>query len=104
MITLTLVDGATKTFEHVVTGLAVAESIGAGLARAALAIEVDGELRDLSCEVEQDARIAIITAKDDKGLDIIRHSCAHLLAQAVKELFPSAQVTIGPVIENGFLL
>ena len=80
----------------------VAEAIGPGLARAALAGRVDGELRDLSHVIEGDAELAIVTAKDDDGLEVIRHSCAHLMAQAAQELFPSAQVTIGPVIEDGF--
>ena len=80
----------------------VAESIGSGLAKAALAGRVDGDLVDTSFVVEHDSDIAIITGKDADGLEIIRHSAAHLLAQAVKALFPTAQVTIGPVIEDGF--
>src|SRR5213076_3259891 len=80
----------------------VAASIGAGLARAALAAKVDGKLVDLGHRIEADADIAIVTPKSPEGLDIIRHSTSHLMAQAVQELFPGAQVTIGPVIENGF--
>ncbi len=80
----------------------VAESIGAGLAKAALAAEVDEKLVDLSYEIPHDASLKIITGKDPAGLEVIRHSTAHLLAQAVKALFPEAQVTIGPVIEDGF--
>jgi threonyl-tRNA synthetase len=80
----------------------VAQSIGAGLARAALAGRVDGRLVDTSFTISHDAQLAIITEKDPEGIEVIRHSTAHLLAYAVKELFPAAQVTIGPVIENGF--
>jgi len=97
-----LPDGSVKTFPGPVTVAEVAQSIGAGLARAALAGKVDGRLVDTSFRIEGDAALAIVTDRDPEGLDIIRHSTAHLLAQAVKELFPEAQVTIGPVIENGF--
>ncbi len=99
---ITLADGSQKAFSQALTVQAVAESIAAGLARAAVAGEVDGQLVDTSFPIEQDADVKIITGKDDAGLEVIRHSTAHLLAQAVKALFPSAQVTIGPVIENGF--
>lgn len=99
---ITLPDGTEKSFDAPVTVSAVAESIGAGLAKAALAGRVDGQLVDTFHLIEQDAKLAIITAKDDAGLEILRHSCAHLLAHAVKTLFPTAQVTIGPVIEDGF--
>jgi threonyl-tRNA synthetase len=85
-----------------VTVAEVAASIGAGLAKAALAGRVDGKLVDTSHRIEADADLAIVTDKDPEGLEIIRHSTAHLLAHAVKELFPDAQVTIGPVIDNGF--
>ena len=102
MINLTLPDGSIKQFESPTTGSAVAAAIGAGLAKAAVAIRVNDTLQDLSCEISHDAHVAIITANDEAGLEVIRHSCAHLLAQAVKQLFPSAQVTIGPVIANGF--
>jgi len=97
-----LPDGTERVFDHPVTVLEAAESIGAGLARAALAGKLNGKLVDLSCAIETDSELAVITEKDPEGLEIIRHSCAHLLAHAVKELFPDAQVTIGPTIENGF--
>ncbi len=99
---ITLPDGSQKTFAEKVTVQQVAESIGAGLAKATLAGEVDGKLVDSFYEIDHDAKVRIITEKDKEGLEIIRHSCAHLLAQAVKQLFPTAQVTIGPVIEDGF--
>ena len=97
-----LPDGSIRSFDKAVTIAEVAASIGAGLARAALAGKVDGRLVDTSCVIDQDADLAIVTERDAEGLEIIRHSTAHLLAYAVKELFPEAQVTIGPVIENGF--
>ena len=99
---ITLADGSQRQFDHPVTIIEIATDIGPGLAKAALAGEVNGELVDTSYLVADDATIAIITDKDAAGLEVIRHSSAHLLAQAVKELFPQAQVTIGPVIENGF--
>jgi threonyl-tRNA synthetase len=102
MPTITLPDGSQKSFDHAVTIAEVAESIGAGLAKAALAGEVQGRVLDMSTHLEADVALKIITAKDSQGLEVIRHSTAHLLAQAVKALFPSAQVTIGPVIEDGF--
>ncbi|MBU6468897.1 MAG: threonine--tRNA ligase [Betaproteobacteria bacterium] len=102
MINIRLPDGSVRSFEHPVTVAQVASQIGAGLARAALAGRVDGKLVDLSQVIDHDIDLAIITDKDTEGLDIVRHSTAHLLAHAVKELFPEAQVTIGPVIENGF--
>jgi len=102
MPTVTLPDGSQRPFDHAVTVHDVAASIGPGLAKAALAGKVDGQLVDTSFLIENDAKLAIVTGKDEEGVDIIRHSTAHLLAQAVKRLFPTAQVTIGPVIENGF--
>lgn len=102
MPNITLPDGSVKHFEAAVTVAQVAESIGAGLAKAALAGKVDDVLVDTSYLIENDANLAIITGKDEAGLEVIRHSTAHLLAQAVKQLFPTAQVTIGPVIDNGF--
>ena len=99
---ITLPDGSTRSFEQPVTVAEVAADIGAGLAKAALAGRVDGELVDTSYRIENDAELAIVTDRDEDGLDIIRHSCAHLMAQAVQRLFPEAQVTIGPVIEDGF--
>ncbi len=102
MPVITLPDGSQRPFDHPVTVAEVAASIGAGLAKAALAGRVNDQVVDTSYLIEQDARLAIITEKDPDGLDVIRHSTAHLLAQAVKQLFPEAQVTIGPVIEDGF--
>lgn len=102
MISVRLPDGSQRQFEEAVTVAQVAASIGAGLAKAALAGKVDGKLVDTSYLITADADLAIITDKDADGLEVIRHSTAHLLAHAVKELFPEAQVTIGPVIENGF--
>ena len=99
---VTLPDGSTRTFDSPLTVADVAASIGAGLAKAALAGKVDGQLVDTSHLIQSDSRLAIVTAKDADGLEVIRHSTAHLLAYAVKDLFPDAQVTIGPVIENGF--
>ncbi|HEB94889.1 MAG TPA: threonine--tRNA ligase [Sedimenticola thiotaurini] len=99
---ITLPDGSVKQFDHPVTVAEVAASIGPGLAKAALAGKVDGRLVDTSHVIDRDAELAIVTDRDDEGLEIIRHSTAHLLAQAVKELFPEAQVTIGPTIEDGF--
>ncbi len=102
MLVITLPDGSQRTYESALSVFEVAQSIGAGLAKATLAGKLNGQLVDASTRIESDATLQLITAKDDEGLDIIRHSTAHLLAQAVKQLFPSAQVTIGPVIENGF--
>ena len=99
---VSLPDGSTRNFASPVTVAEVAASIGAGLAKAALAAKVDGQMVDTSHVIEGDVRLAILTAKDVDGLEVIRHSTAHLLAYAVKALFPDAQVTIGPVIENGF--
>ena len=99
---ITLPDGSVRQYEQPVTVLDVAASIGEGLARAALAGKVDGAVVDVSHRIENDAELSILTAKDPDGLEVIRHSTAHLLAYAVKELYPEAQVTIGPVIENGF--
>ncbi len=101
-ITLTLPDGATRMFDGPVTGAAVAASIGAGLAKAALAIKIDGQLRDLSRVIDRDARIAIITREQPEGIELLRHDAAHVMAQAVKTLFPETQVTIGPSIDTGF--
>ena len=102
MLTITLPDGSRREFPQAVTVAEVAAAIGAGLAKAALAGKVDGRLVDTSYRIERDCALAIVTDKDAEGLEILRHSTAHLLAYAVKELFPDAQVTIGPVIENGF--
>lgn len=102
MIAITHPDGSKREFEAPVTVADVAASIGAGLAKAALAGRVDGKLVDTSFLIEKDASLAIITAKDAEALELIRHSTAHLMAQAVKQLYPEAQVTIGPAIDNGF--
>ena len=102
MPVVTLPDGSQRRYEHPVRVDEVAAGIGAGLARAALAARVDGKLVDTSFVIDRDASLAIVTDKDPAGLEILRHSTAHLLAQAVKQLFPEAQVTIGPVIEDGF--
>jgi threonyl-tRNA synthetase len=102
MPSIRLPDGARKVFDAPATVAEVAAAIGPGLAKAALAGKVDGKLVDLSHSIDRDAAVSIVTDKDPEGLDLIRHSTAHLLAYAVKELFPDAQVTIGPVIEDGF--
>ncbi len=102
MLNVTLPDGSVRQFEAPVSVADVAASIGTGLAKAALAGKVDGKLVDTSYTIDRDANLAIITGKDAEGLDIIRHSTAHLMAYAVQSLFPDAQVTIGPTIEDGF--
>jgi threonyl-tRNA synthetase len=102
MPNIRLPDGSVKSFPGSVTVAEVAQAIGPGLARAALAGKVNGKLVDMSHRIESDAELAIVTERDKEGVEILRHSTAHLLAYAVKELFPDAQVTIGPVIENGF--
>jgi len=102
MPVITLPDGSKREYDQAVTVMDVALSIGSGLAKATLAGKVNGNLVDAGTLINQDATLQLITAKDEDGIDVIRHSTAHLLAQAVKQLFPSAQVTIGPVIENGF--
>ena len=99
---ITLPDGSHRQFENPITVIEVAASIGKGLAKSALAGKIKDRLIDTSTVIEDDVQLAIITDRDPEGLDIIRHSCAHLMAQAVKSLFPTAQVTIGPTIENGF--
>ena len=99
---LTLPDGSTRSFAAPVTLAELAKSIGPGLAKSALAGKIDDQLVDLSTRIEHDARVSIVTDRDAEGVDVIRHSTAHLLAYAVKSLFPDAQVTIGPVIDNGF--
>jgi threonyl-tRNA synthetase len=99
---ITLPDGSEKSFNQALTVFEVAKSIGSGLAKATLAGKVNGELVDASHIISTDSTVAIITAKDDEGLEVIRHSTAHLLAQATQMLYPNAQVTIGPVIDNGF--
>ncbi|GIL04717.1 MAG: threonine--tRNA ligase [Betaproteobacteria bacterium] len=102
MISIRLPDGSSRSFDKPVSVAEVAASIGPGLAKAAIAGKVDGKLVDTSYMIDRDATLAIVTDKDPEGLEVLRHSTAHLLAYAVKELFPDAQVTIGPVIDNGF--
>ncbi|MFC8749388.1 threonine--tRNA ligase [Pseudomonas oryzihabitans] len=102
MPVITLPDGSQRPFDKPVTVAEVAQSIGAGLAKATIAGRVDGQLRDASDLIEQDANLQIITAKDEDGLEVIRHSCAHLVGHAVKQLFPTAKMVIGPVIDEGF--
>ena len=102
MPVITLPDGSQRSYEQPISVLDIAADIGPGLARATLAGEVEGNLVDASHLIDADADMRIITTRDEAGLEILRHSCAHLMAQAVKELFPQAQVTIGPVIEDGF--
>lgn len=102
MPAITLPDGSVRRFDGAVTGTTVAQSIGAGLARAALAMEVDGRLMDIGRSIDHDARVRFITRKDTESLEMIRHDAAHVLAEAVQSLWPGTQVTIGPSIENGF--
>ncbi len=102
MVAITLPDGSKREFDKPVSGADVAADIGPGLAKAALAVRVGGEMKDLSTVIDADAEIAIVTAKDEDTLELLRHDCAHVMAEAVKELFPGTQVTIGPNIENGF--
>ena len=102
MPAITLPDGSQRRFDAPVTGTAVAADIGPGLARAALAMRLDGRLVDLSTEIEQDAAVVFVTRRDPDALEMIRHDCAHVLAEAVQALYPGTQVTIGPSIENGF--
>ncbi len=101
-LSISLPDGSTRAFDGPVTGAEVAAAIGPGLAKAALAVKVDGELRDLSRPIEHDAAIEIVTAGHEDSLELLRHDCAHVLAEAVQELYPGTQVTFGPAIENGF--
>lgn len=102
MITVSLPDGATREYTAGVTGMEIAQSISKSLAKAAIAIEIDGVLSDLSLPIVTDVSIALVTRKDEQALELIRHDCAHVLAEAVQSLFPDTQVTIGPNIENGF--
>lgn len=102
MVAITLPDGNVRTFDTSVTGADLARSISTSLAKAALAVLVDGEMRDLNRVIEHDAAVSILTARDDAALELLRHDAAHVMAQAVQELYPGTQVTIGPSIENGF--
>ena len=102
MPVITLPDGSQRHYDHAVSPMDVALDIGPGLAKATIAGRVDGELVDASDLIEHDAKLSIITAKDEEGLEIIRHSCAHLLGHAIKQLWPHTKMAIGPVIDNGF--
>ena len=102
MVAITLPDGSVRRYEGAVTGAKIAADIGPGLAKAALVMRVDGDLRDLAHEIEKDASVRFLTSKDPDALEILRHDCAHVLAEAAKELYPDLQVTIGPAIEDGF--
>ena len=102
MINLSLPDGSVRSFPRPVTGAELAADIGAGLAKAALAVKVDGELRDLSRPIDRDAKVAVVTPKDPDALELLRHDAAHVLAQAVQELYPGTQITFGPATESGF--
>ena len=104
MPVITLPDGTEKSFDQAPSVFDVAKSIGSGLAKATLAGKVNGEMVDASHVIESDSTLSIITVKDEEGLEVIRHSTAHLLAQATQMLYPDAQVTIGPVIDNGFFM
>src|SRR5258708_11345520 len=101
-VTITLPDGSTRIYPAPVTGGEIAASIGAGLAKAAVVVRVDGELKDLTTPIERDARIAIVTRDVPEALEVLRHDAAHVLAEAAKELYPDVQVTFGPATETGF--
>ena len=101
-VTVTLPDGSERRFDRPVTGAELAADIGPGLAKAALAIRVDGEIRDLAHVIDGDAAVSIVTLKDDDALELIRHDAAHVLAEAVQELWPGTQITFGPATEDGF--
>ena len=102
MPNITLADGKKLSFKNKVTGLEIAAKISKSLSKQALIMSVNGDLKDLSHEIIKDSKVRIITPKDKEGLDVIRHDAAHIMAMAVQEIFPGTQVTIGPVIENGF--
>src|ERR1700749_1916842 len=102
MVAITLPDGSVRSFDGPVTGTTVAASIGAGLAKAALAIRIGDDMKDLAAIIDRDVTLSIVTAKDSDALELLRHDAAHVMAEAVKELYPETQVTIGPAIENGF--
>src|SRR5581483_10313833 len=102
MPTITLPNGDKRPFDRPVSGAELAASIGPGLAKAALAISVDGKVLDLSHVIAKDAKVSIVTKTSPEALELLRHDCAHVLAEAVQELFPGTQITFGPAIENGF--
>ena len=101
-VVVTLPDGSRRPFDGPPSGGEVAASIGPGLAKAAIAVKVDGEVRDLARPIESDAAVEIVTRRSDEALELIRHDAAHVMAEAVQDLFPGTQVTIGPAIEDGF--
>src|SRR5882724_9857259 len=101
-VTITLPDGATRSYPGPVTGAEIAASIGPGLAKAAIVMRVDGELKDLSAPIASDAKVAVVTRESPEALEVLRHDAAHVLAEAAKELYPDVQVTFGPATENGF--
>ena len=102
MPTITLPDGSERQYDDAITGAQIADGIGAGLARAAVAVRVNGELWDLTRDIESDASVEIVVRDSDDGVELLRHDAAHVLAEAVKELWPETLVTIGPAIEIGF--
>src|SRR4051812_8124676 len=102
MVAITLPSGDVRRFEGPVSGTEIAASIGPGLARDALAIKIDGQLKDLSTKLDRDARVEIVTRTHPDALELVRHDAAHVLAEAVQELYPGTQITFGPAIENGF--
>ena len=102
MVAISLPDGSVRNFDGPVTGAALAADIGPGLAKAALAVKVDGELRDLMRKIEANATVEIITRDHDDALELLRHDAAHVFAEAVQELYPETQITFGPPIEDGF--
>ena len=102
MISISLPDGSVRKFDKPVSGADIAAAIGPGLAKAALAVKVDGKLRDLASVVDHDAKIGIVTSRDPEALELLRHDAAHVLAQAVQELYPGTQITFGPATEDGF--
>ena len=102
MVAIKLPDGSVMNFDGAVSGMEIAEKISAGLAKNALAVKVNDKLQDLGTTITTDATVTVITSKDKEGLEIIRHSCSHVMAEAVQELWPDTQVTIGPAIDNGF--
>ena len=102
MITIKLPDGSEKQFEHSVTALEVAQSISSGLARNAIACSVNGEMKDMNAVIDSDASFVLYTFKDEEGKEVYRHSASHILAQAVKRLYPEAKLAIGPAVKNGF--
>ena len=101
-VTISLPDGSKREFDGPITGADIAADIGPGLAKAALAIRLNGEQADLSLLITEDSDVAIITRQDEDALELLRHDCAHIMAEAVQELYPGTQVTIGPAIEDGF--